>query len=420
MNNPRVPNGAAVILVVLLMALMALQFGCNLFNDVMNEVDDVRQTTENILDDGIRALEDASADWQQVLRDMQAQLTENAQSTIRNEIANLASRGIAQTGVELRCNADFIRDRIKQALIRIQASFLGQEVPPVEPGLCQVVPEAVERELVPGRINRLSYYGYDFDLLETLQVFHEDGAGLHNVNFAVDMPTHYALTLNLGSGGISLNDRSRRLILKWGDRLLSSVAILQPETPVCVSRVTRFRPGSITYVPPHTRGDRDFHGHGPNVFCMMTLVSSPSQLRARVYMRAKETKSDWTTASGQRMFDLYTPESGWQIDGIIGPLSSTHQYRDGDHSLDTFNLGTGGPARRFVFVGDTDGNEAGTRTKVDASFNELQIKETQIADCVPAEAVRALNTRGLLTSGALRRLEPSMRLELERIRITPP
>src|SRR5512139_1288610 len=102
----------------------------------------------NVLDDAIDALQSASADWQKVLQDAQKKLTEDAQSTIRTELANLASRSSAQAGVELRCDADFIRARIRQALLGIRARLLGQATPKVEPALCQVVPLGVDRALV--------------------------------------------------------------------------------------------------------------------------------------------------------------------------------------------------------------------------------------------------------------------------------
>ncbi|NJN23344.1 MAG: hypothetical protein HC810_01655, partial [Acaryochloridaceae cyanobacterium RL_2_7] len=44
------------------------------------------------LNGAIDALERNSADWQSVLQDTTEQLTKDAQSTVRNEIANLLNR----------------------------------------------------------------------------------------------------------------------------------------------------------------------------------------------------------------------------------------------------------------------------------------------------------------------------------------
>ncbi len=129
-------------------------------------------------------------------------------------------------------------------------------------------------------------------------------------------------------------------------------------------------------------------------------------------MHARETEHDHTTASGQRIFDLYAAPAGWRIDGVAGVMAASVSFKDGGHSDSTFNLGSGGPVSRMVFVGDTNGKEAGTRTKVDVTFNQLQIKETQVADCVPAGAVQELRRHNLISDGVFQRLAP----EIERVR----
>src|SRR5262249_11886728 len=96
--------------------------GCSL-SKIINPAIDTRTETLNTLNDAITALQSQSADWQQVLKDTASKLTKDAQSTVRNEISNLISRTTAQAGVELRCDADFVRERIREELVRLKARF---------------------------------------------------------------------------------------------------------------------------------------------------------------------------------------------------------------------------------------------------------------------------------------------------------
>src|SRR5262245_38454905 len=58
----------------------------------------------------------------------------------------------------------------------------------------------------------------------------------------------------------------------------------------------------IIFVPQNlTRGDRDFAGHGPKITWSVNLWVNPynrTEVWATIYMRAEETKKDWTTVWG--------------------------------------------------------------------------------------------------------------------------
>jgi len=126
-------------------------------------VEETRDKTIAALDEAIVDLADESADWQIVLQDTLAKLTEDTQQTIRNDITNLLRRAPAAVGAEFRCDVDFVRKRVRQDLIRIRASFLGVQVDDKEPTFCSVVPLAVDASLVPSELNLVEFYGYDLD-----------------------------------------------------------------------------------------------------------------------------------------------------------------------------------------------------------------------------------------------------------------
>ncbi len=402
---------------VLAIFLFCSLTGCGSINKVGNFGTDTRTETVNTLNDAITALQSQSANWQQVLKDTVSKLTKDAQSTLRSEISDLISRTEAQGGVELRCDADFVRERIREELVRLKAKFLGQPEPVVDPAFCQVVPIAVDRELIPDRLKQVEFYGYNFTQASGLGVFLEGASGQRsNVTDKLDKPTTYAMTLKFGANGVQLDNASARLVLEWSGKQISSVAVIQPTTPVCTSKVQTVSPGDIgPFMPPKIgQGDADFNGNGPDVNADVTLIVAPQTLTAKVHMHARETRSDWTEAEGWQIYQLYAPEPGWKIEQVVGKTSSSHHYVDSNQTEDSFDFGTGELVRRFVYVGDTSGDEAGTRTSVKVTFNDIHLVLVQTANCVPDTAIKALQLNGLLSTRASTRLNSAAQTQVEK------
>jgi hypothetical protein len=139
------------------------------------------------------------------------------------------------------CVADFIRERVRQDLIRILDQLEGRTPSPVFPEFCQVLPpngvqvlppNGVDASLVPDRLALLEYYGYDFDK-SPITAFLESATGRVNVTSYLDFPTHYHMTLNLGVNGVVLVPSSKRFIFAWGGQDQHSVPIIiMPPPPV--------------------------------------------------------------------------------------------------------------------------------------------------------------------------------------------
>lgn len=191
------------------------------------------------LDDAIEALEGESADWQVVLEETRDKMVDESQSTIRNEISNTLTRAVAAVGAEAKCEVDFLRTRVRQDLIAIRAQLKGEPVPDKEPFFCNPIPPAVDASLVPDRLKWIEFYGYDFDLEQDLQVFLEnDGQQVDVTECCLDIPSHYLMTLNLGSGGVQLSPDSKRFILKLNGEEIFTIGISHPaaiaeERPGC-------------------------------------------------------------------------------------------------------------------------------------------------------------------------------------------
>ncbi len=384
--------------------------GCSILdqlNKLLEEtVPDIATESLNTIDNAIDALEINSAAWQSILQDTVSKLSNDAQSTLRNEVQNILDRGVATIGTEFRCNADFLGKRAKQALERIKAKLLNQVVPAIEPSICEVVPLAVDRSLVPNRINSVSIFGYDFDTTGITATL-KSGSQKLNITRHLAKPTHYHMTINLGANGVNLTNSSDHLLLNWNNELLSSIAVIQPATPICkVKEVSYSRNTKITYTPPHTRGDREYDGHGPNINSRVEWINRTSRIDVRTYMKAKETKSDWTTAEGSKTTTYYTPPSGWKIKRIIGANVTTDQFQDYDHAANSRGMGPGGPVKTFIYRGDHKGSEAGTYTGMDVFFNPLRVELEEVNNCVAASTVRSLQRMELLSPAIKNRLVP--------------
>ena len=135
----------------------------------------------------------------------------------------------------------------------------------------------------------------------------------------------------------------------------------------------------ISYIPPHVWGDREFDGHGPDVSLSATTwkvndyVKKRYEIHSRVYMNARETKSDWTTARGSKSVVLYRHNK--PIKRIVSDSYSAASYRDRNHSVDVLRLSASELVNRFEVVGDTKGKEAGDRTGVTVHFNPIAFEE---------------------------------------------
>ncbi|MEL6696597.1 MAG: hypothetical protein AAFS00_09305 [Bacteroidota bacterium] len=356
--------------------------------DSAEQVDDLVQTVTNSIDGAVGTLGDASSDWQSVLGELKRDLPADVQSTVTNEVNNLLTRAVAASGSEIRCDVDFFRARLRQNLLRIKANFLKQDPPPMEPQLCQVVPLAVDMSLEANRRNKIEFYGYDFDITDKLQVLVDNGSERVDITSTLDKPSHYHMTLNLSGSGAQLTKQAKRVILRWGDRDISSIGILQKVPKICETKVVGIRPAAISYLPPHTRGDKNYKKNGPDVYASVQIINLDTLVVARVAMKAEETKGDRSTASGTKDFELYRPDPGWAVQSIVSSPYADYFYRDENDTKDEF--AGSGPVQKWIFRGRKKGEAAGVYSNVTLMFNQLRFELKETKDCVAASTVRGL------------------------------
>jgi hypothetical protein len=401
-------------LVAALVVLASVSCGIpEAIRDVGNQAENSTTKAVSAVDDGINALTASSSDWLTVLEEVQAKLPADVQSTIRNELTSAIRLGVAAVGVETRCGIDFLRDRARQLLYRLRAHLLGDDAPAPEPAICEPVPTFVDMTLPPERRSVLQFFGYDL-LRDDIRVTLETTTGAVDVTDKLAKPSAYLMTLNLGGNGVPLTPTSRRFVLAWDGQTGGprTVAIVQPTTPVCrTDKPPAIALQPITYVPPHTGGDRDFYGHGPRIAATAQWFHDGTTVKVRIAMSAEEVGGgDATRATGTQVWDLYRAPAGYRIDHLDrASLRSERTYTDTTVDRDDdFPEGSGGPVSRWVFVGDTRGEEAGTRTRVTAHFNPLRVVLVQTGGCVPPRAVQAAQQRSQISPVTNARLAPEL------------
>ena len=183
-----------------------------------------------------------------------------------------------------------------------------------------------------------------------------DNGTSHNITNYLSKPSHYLMTLNVAASNFPFSYRSEEVIIDSLNEELSSLAVIQNYQTKIVT------PGTRIFIPPHTNGDKEYSGNGPKVTCWvrLSLINNNTQVQSKIYMHARETKSDWTTASGTDSHIIYTAPTGKRISRIVTSPYDSITYTDTNHGVDTFPRGNGGPVRQFEFIGDTSGDDAGT------------------------------------------------------------
>lgn len=197
------------------------------------------------LDKGINTLASESRSWQSVLENAQKQLTADAKSIIKNEITDLIKTGIASVGEEGRCNADFVGQRSRHALIEIR-NELAKEVNElakkeriplkpvaiVEPAVCIVNPSSIDvARFDREELNKLEISGYDFKPSSIKVMLKDLDQTEQDVSNTSDPSSKYNFILNLSKvNGVPLSPVSDKLILKGkgNDTIISTISIIQP------------------------------------------------------------------------------------------------------------------------------------------------------------------------------------------------
>jgi Subtilase family/Peptidase inhibitor I9 len=169
--------------------------------------------------------------------------------------------------------------------------------------------------------------------------------------------------------------------------------------PHCPIRTEVLPEQTVRFVPPKVGGgDADYAGHGPCVDFRLALrlEDGNKTLAAHYRMHAFECddsfvkpRSDFTTAKGEEELILKVASPRGRILGYNVNSTMSQSYIDTNHSPDDFDyfdptsnfFDPVSPVKKLSFVGDTAGDEAGTKTGVFITFPAMRV---ELETCPPA------------------------------------
>ncbi len=96
------------------------------------------------------------------------------------------------------------------------------------------------------------------------------------------------------------------------------------------------------------RGDREFGGNGPAIVSNVRLevANGGRNIVAKIFFRAAETKSDWSTTEANWTRTVFTAPAGKTIDSIIGPTFSEVRFTSQAAGFQI--LGPGEDFKKFI------------------------------------------------------------------------
>jgi hypothetical protein len=166
--------------------------------------------------------------------------------------------------------------------------------------------------------------------------------------------------------------------------------------PHCPIRTDVLPRQTVLFVPPNVGAsggaDADFAGNGPCVDFRLALwlEDGGKTLAAKYRMHAYECngsfekpKQDYTSARGDEELVLKVASPRGRILGYDVDTGMSQQFIDTDHADNVFSYDPPNPVETLRFVGDTSGNEAGTRTGAFITFRETRI---ELETCAPPPA----------------------------------
>lgn len=378
-SAPRPGHLARHILPLLAAVLMT---GCG----VKDSLDQTATTIQGIGAD----LANGAADFNGVasrLTDVIQGLPRETATELRMAMEQTAQRSLQAAGIEARCSADFARQRIGQDLEylaqRLRAAAHNRPAPtqpPADPVVCQPSPPSIRKDRIP--VNGIVQWdGYDLTPVGTgagsLTLSMERQNGTKTPVPILGQSSPYLLVADVSRIREQLDPTVTKLVLMWGDKRLSEVAVELPPQPVRKTIDAELSPWGPKLAghcksPRKVDADGEFRGHGPKVDWSVSLSVSPDRARLLAHIRyramewdegGRKAKSDFTEACGDWDEVVYSATPGQRILRLVDAASDTGSYVDTTHADEN---ASGKLYGRYVLGGDRKGDDVGVSTKIQA------------------------------------------------------
>jgi hypothetical protein len=362
-------------LIALMLACAPLTGGCDKIGGALDSVEQIPPIANRAVDtlrEAVEKLTANSSSWQQVLKDALDKLTDETHKTIRNDVQQVLDRAVAAAGIEARCGAPFIADKVLASLKELLTDAEGVDGGPSRvafPTACFFSPNPIRLEASP---TDLAVDGYDFDA-QPIGAILRGADGDVDVTEALSVSSHFQMVLDLQR--VPFTAASRQIVFSWGGKEQGAVAIIQRETPPCkINRPpgTEGNLNAVYLLPDNVSGDAEYGSHRIKAFATASLIIENDQVYARVSMDAEEQGGD-TRAFGEKYESVYRAPAGMRIRSLGLPADTAEFVLDspGQDGVEE-NLTGSGPVANWKFKLNNKGYDAGVYTSVTVSFNQIR------------------------------------------------
>jgi hypothetical protein len=364
--------------------LLFLPVSCDITNKLEAELTMVREQAVLSLNDGINALQNESSDWRSVLKDLQNKIDTRVQDVLTYNvpyITNLASQRALST---VLCVKESVKDEVVYYLQVMRAELITGKLPSLpQTKICGTSVSTIDLNSPRNIRNQIIYTGYSIHTKDSIHaVFVKEKTVVEIPKSKLGFPDISNITLSLAEFPDTLLANYTHIQLMYNKDVISSIGIDKklPEPPTVEITTTDQR--QIIWIPPHTYGNKDFDKDGPKMISHVYLKHDGSRVYAQIYLYAQETKLDYTTATGTSQWvEIYSIKPNYRINRIKDPTDYLNILRNNnqdyvDSSFDDYIMET--VVGRAILVGDTDGDEAGTRTKITLNLKSFNIEIQKI------------------------------------------
>ena len=355
-----------------------------------------------VLAEGIHELNDPSADFRAVLRAMPSRL--DANSTLKRAVLRFIAR-LPPASADFKCSDDFLRNRARQELIRLQQALLTTTPDRVEPQFCFAVPYVIDAGKAPDAVE---IYGFDFDAMP-IQMVRVNRGNYEDVSSGLIRRSHYHLTLQLGKKGVALRGKTETLGLAWGNLIHHSISVITPNTPLCPSDVAEISIAKpITYSPPAVSGTSVAGSAVGKALASAALDYEGNAVYATICMATTSRRDGQATFSGCNREFVATIDTERDIEQLFGRLESQAEYTGGSRTRNQ-NGNTREPilSWRFLDLASQDAQPKNPRVAV--TLRQIRVVTIKPEDCVSPIAYRQARREGALGAATIKALDAGLR-----------
>jgi hypothetical protein len=389
------------IFALMLILILITTGGCKIadwlfgVDDILDELTNITNDTNIILE---QAIQDLNANADNYGHIMEEAIDDISDANIKEQLKDALNHAIYMASSEIRCNIRFTADYLIHRIKTIIAIINNQDPPIDEPFVCNALPSEINMNLPANQRSFVNVTGYflneAFDKYRL--VLKSTTGSLTDRTSELSVSSDFKLVIDLGATGITLNNNSDNLILKWDENLVTDIPVIQrlPELCNVKERSLVNLPKMVIY-PEHKKspwakkGDKEFNGNGPCTTGSVSIFTRNNQteLWVRGYVQMWECpddlariKSDYTYGDKTKEIKLASSDTGYRFKRIKDARYDSFQNIDKREDR-TESVSGSGPVAQYLIHGDTSGDDLGS-SRVEITFKAISVTLEELGDCI--------------------------------------